>query len=141
VDPVALANWIPQLVERIGSNADPADSKVSPESLAGLAAMVSAKQVSRDAARDVLTLLVKEGGDPRTIVEREGLTALSDESDGLDEVIERAIASDPAAAEQVRAGNLRAIGPLIGFVKRETKGRADGAEVTRLIRERLEPSA
>jgi aspartyl-tRNA(Asn)/glutamyl-tRNA(Gln) amidotransferase subunit B len=139
VDPVALANWIPQLVERIGSDADPADSKVSPESLAGLAAMVSAKQVSRDAARDVLTLLVKEGGDPRTIVEREGLTALSDESDGLDEVIERAIASDPAAAEQVRAGNLRAIGPLIGFVKRETKGRADGAEVTRLIRERLEP--
>jgi aspartyl-tRNA(Asn)/glutamyl-tRNA(Gln) amidotransferase subunit B len=138
VDPVALANWIPQLVERIGSDADPADSKVSPESLAGLAAMVSAKQVSRDAARDVLTLLVQEGGDPRTIVEREGLTALSAESDGLDEVIERAIASDPAAAEQVRAGNLRAIGPLIGFVKRETKGRADGAEVTRLIRERLE---
>ncbi|HUZ28414.1 MAG TPA: Asp-tRNA(Asn)/Glu-tRNA(Gln) amidotransferase subunit GatB [Solirubrobacteraceae bacterium] len=138
VDPVALANWIPQLVERIGSDADPADSKVSPESLAGLAAMVSAKQVSRDAAREVLTLLVQEGGDPRTIVEREGLTALSGESDGLDEVIERAIASDPDAAEQVRAGNLRAIGPLIGFVKRETKGRADGAEVTRLIREHLE---
>jgi aspartyl-tRNA(Asn)/glutamyl-tRNA(Gln) amidotransferase subunit B len=139
VDPVALANWIPQLVERIGSDADPAESKVSPESLAGLAAMVSARQVSRDAARDVLTLLVQEGGDPRTIVEREGLTTLSAEADGLDEVIERAIASDPAAAEQVRAGNLRAIGPLIGFVKRETKGRADGAEVTRLIRERLEP--
>jgi aspartyl-tRNA(Asn)/glutamyl-tRNA(Gln) amidotransferase subunit B len=137
-DPVALANWIPQLVERIGSDADPADSKVSPQSLAALAAMVGAREVSRDAAREVLTLLVQEGGDPGTIVEREGLAALSPEEDGLDALIERAIDADPAAADQVRAGNLKAIGPLIGFVKRETKGRADGAEVTRLIRERLE---
>ena len=49
----------------------------------------------------------------------------------------RAIASDPAAAEQVRDGNMKAIGPLVGFVMRETKGRADGGEVTRLIREQL----
>jgi aspartyl-tRNA(Asn)/glutamyl-tRNA(Gln) amidotransferase subunit B len=32
---------------------------------------------------------------------------------------------------------VRAIGPLVGYVMRETKGRADGGEVTRLIRERL----
>ena len=54
-DPVTLANWIPPLIERIGSDQDPADSKVPPESLAALAAMVGAKEVSRDAARDVLT--------------------------------------------------------------------------------------
>ncbi len=32
---------------------------------------------------------------------------------------------------------MRAIGPLVGFVMRETKGRADGKEITQLIRERL----
>jgi aspartyl-tRNA(Asn)/glutamyl-tRNA(Gln) amidotransferase subunit B len=138
VDAVAVANWIPQLVERIGSDADPSDSKVSPESLAALAGMVSTKEVSRDAARDVLSMLVKEGGDPRSIVEREGLTALGAEGDGLEEAIDRAIGADPAAAEQVKAGNMRAIGPLVGYVMRETKGRADGGEVTRLIRQRLE---
>jgi aspartyl-tRNA(Asn)/glutamyl-tRNA(Gln) amidotransferase subunit B len=37
----------------------------------------------------------------------------------------------------VRDGNAKAIGPLVGFVMRETKGRADGGEVTRLIREQL----
>jgi aspartyl-tRNA(Asn)/glutamyl-tRNA(Gln) amidotransferase subunit B len=137
VDAVELANWIPQLVERIGSEADPADSKVSPESLARLAAMVKAKEVSRDAAREVLTVLVNAGGDPREIVKREGLGALSAEADGLVEIVDRAIASDPGAAEQVRAGNMRAIGPLVGYVMRETKGRADGGEVTRLIRERI----
>jgi aspartyl-tRNA(Asn)/glutamyl-tRNA(Gln) amidotransferase subunit B len=136
VEPAELANWIPQLVERIAGG-DPAQSKVAPESLARLAAMVKAREVSRDAAREVLTRLVEQGGDPRDIVEREGLGALSAEEDGLAEVVARAIESDPAAAEQVRAGNMRAIGPLVGYVMRETRGRADGGEVTRLIRERL----
>ena len=64
-DPVAIDNWIPQLIERIGADADPGQSNVSPQSLASLAAMVKAKEVSRDAAREVLTRLVSDGGDPR----------------------------------------------------------------------------
>jgi aspartyl-tRNA(Asn)/glutamyl-tRNA(Gln) amidotransferase subunit B len=132
---VELANWIPQLVERIGSDADPADSQVSPEALATLAAMVTAKEVSRDAAREVLTKLVQEGGDPRQIVEREGLGSLAGEADQLRALVAGAVAAEPDAADKVRAGNMRAIGPLVGYVMRETKGRADGGEVTRLIRE------
>src|SRR6185312_11969551 len=68
VTPVEVANWIPQLVERIGSGADPAESQVTPGALAALAAMVAAKEVSRDAGRDVLSKLVEEGGDPAAIV-------------------------------------------------------------------------
>ena len=137
LEPAELSNWIPQLVERIGSDADPASSNVTPESLATLATMVKAREVSRDAAREVLTLLVKEGGDPRAIVEREGLGAITAQDNGLAEIVDQAIASDPAAAEQVRAGNMKAIGPLVGHVMRETKGRADGGEITRLIRKAL----
>ena len=59
------------------------------------------------------------------------------EDDGIGEIVDRAIASDPAAAEQVKSGNGKAIGPLVGYVMRETKGRADGGEITRLIRQRL----
>jgi aspartyl-tRNA(Asn)/glutamyl-tRNA(Gln) amidotransferase subunit B len=140
--PVEVANWIPQLVERIRLDADadpdPADSRVSAAALASLAGMVAAKEVSRDAAREVLTALVAEGGDPRAIVEREGLGALSGEDgDGLAAIVDSAIAADPDAAEKVRGGNMKAIGPLVGYVMRETKGRADGGEVTRLIRERV----
>jgi aspartyl-tRNA(Asn)/glutamyl-tRNA(Gln) amidotransferase subunit B len=138
VTAVEVANWIPQLVERIGSDADPAESRVSPQALASLAAMVSAKEVSRDAAREVLTAIVSAGGDPRAIVEREGLGALGGEDcDGLAAIVDSAIAADPDAAAKVKAGNMKAIGPLVGYVMRETKGRADGGEVTRLIRERV----
>jgi aspartyl-tRNA(Asn)/glutamyl-tRNA(Gln) amidotransferase subunit B len=136
VDAVELANWIPELVQRIGSDSDPGESRVKPESLAALATMVKAREVSRDAAREVLSTLVDEGGDPRSIVEREGLGAIGGDGDLL-ELVDAAIAADPAAAEQVRAGNMKAIGPLVGYVRRESKGRADGGEVTRLIRERL----
>ena len=136
---IVIANWIPQLVERIGSDADPATSNVQPGALATLATMVAAKEVSRDAAREVLTTLVQSGGDPREIVAREGLGALSgDDGDQLRAIVDSALAADPDAAAKVREGNMKAIGPLVGYVMRETKGRADGGEVTRLIRERLE---
>jgi aspartyl-tRNA(Asn)/glutamyl-tRNA(Gln) amidotransferase subunit B len=133
---IELSNWIPQLVERIGSDADPADSRVAPQALASLAGLVARKQISRDAARDVLTRLVQEGGEPADIVEREGLGVL-DDGDELAAAVDRAIAAEPDAAAKVAAGNMKAIGALIGPVMRETKGRADGGEVTRLIRRRL----
>jgi aspartyl-tRNA(Asn)/glutamyl-tRNA(Gln) amidotransferase subunit B len=71
-------------------------------------------------------------------VAREGLGALrADDGDGLATIVDAAIAADPDAAAKVRKGNMKAIGPLVGYVMRETKGRADGGEVTRLIRERV----
>ena len=140
VDPVELSNWIPQLVQHIGPDVDPAACAVTPAALASLAAMVSAKRISRDAAREVLRLLVAEGGEPEALVEREGLGALDDDSadgGGLTAIVDGALAADPDAAAKVAAGNMKAIGPLVGRVMRETQGRADGGEVTRLIRERL----
>jgi aspartyl-tRNA(Asn)/glutamyl-tRNA(Gln) amidotransferase subunit B len=136
-DPVALANWIAQLVERIGPETDPATSKVTPGGLATLVTMVSAKEVNQNAAREVLTKLVDEGGDPRAIVEREGLAAISAEDSGLAEIVARAIEANPNAAAKVRDGNDKALGPLVGFVMKQTKGRADGGEVRRLILEQV----
>jgi aspartyl-tRNA(Asn)/glutamyl-tRNA(Gln) amidotransferase subunit B len=137
--PTALANWITgELVARLreADGAGPAESRVEPAAIARLAGMVEAKEISSGAARQVLAKLVAEGGDPAEVAEREGLAGVEDEGE-LAEIVTRAIASDPAAAERVREGNMKAVGPLVGFVMRETKGRADGGEVTRLIREQL----
>jgi aspartyl-tRNA(Asn)/glutamyl-tRNA(Gln) amidotransferase subunit B len=137
VDAVALANWLPSLVERIGPNADPAASNVTPAALAELTHLVSTKAISRDAGRTVLDRLVASGGEPKAIVEAEGLGSLSADDGGLADVVAAAIAADPAAAEKVKDGTPKAMGPLVGYVMRETKGRADGGEVARLIRAQL----
>jgi aspartyl-tRNA(Asn)/glutamyl-tRNA(Gln) amidotransferase subunit B len=138
-DPTALANWITgELVARLreADGAGPAESRVEPAAIARLAGMVEAKAISSGAARQVLAKLVAEGGDPAEVAEREGLAGVEGEGE-LAEIVARALEADPAAAEQVKGGNMKAVGPLVGFVMRETKGRADGGEVTRLIREQL----
>jgi aspartyl-tRNA(Asn)/glutamyl-tRNA(Gln) amidotransferase subunit B len=137
----AIANWVTgDLVARLRDagedDSDPAASRVTPGAIASLAGLAESKAVSSNAARQVLSTLVAEGGDPAEIVEREGLGQMEDSGE-LEEIVDRALEAEPDAAQKVRDGNMKAVGPLVGFVMRETKGRADGAEVTRLIRAKL----
>jgi aspartyl-tRNA(Asn)/glutamyl-tRNA(Gln) amidotransferase subunit B len=133
----ALANWVSgDLIARLGDDEDPGDSRVEPAALAALVGLVAAKHVSVGAARQVLDKLIAEGGEPGAIVEAEGLAAIGG-GDELAEIVAAALAANPDAAERVRGGNAKAIGPIVGAVMRETKGRADGGEVTRLVNQQL----
>ena len=85
----------------------------------------------------MLAALVAEGGDPAAIVEREGLAQMAADDGELEAIVAAAIAANPKAAEQIKAGNEKAIGAIVGAVMQETKGRADGGEVNRLIREKI----
>jgi aspartyl-tRNA(Asn)/glutamyl-tRNA(Gln) amidotransferase subunit B len=134
----ALANWIAgELAGRLGDGEDPASSRVQAGALAALVGLVGAKRVSVGAGRQVLDRLVADGGsDPAAIVEAEGLAAM-DGADELAAVVASALEANADAAERVREGNAKAIGPIVGYVMRETKGRADGTEVARLVHEQL----
>ena len=109
--------------------------KTEPQAFASLVAMVAEKQVSQSAGREVLAVLAAEGGDPAAIVEKQGLGKAG--SDELEGIVERAMADQADAIEKIRAGNDKAIGAIVGAVMKETKGRADGGEVQRMIRERI----
>ncbi len=135
----AIANWVTgELVaglRQVGEE-DPLASKATPESVAGLAGLVESKTISHNAGKQILEKLVSEGGDPAKLVESEGLAQISDSSE-LEAMVDAAIEAEPEAAEQVRSGNQKAIGRLVGAVMKESKGRADGGAVTKLIHERL----
>jgi aspartyl-tRNA(Asn)/glutamyl-tRNA(Gln) amidotransferase subunit B len=79
--------------------------------------------------------LIEDGGEPVAVVEAKGLGRA--ESGELEAIVERAIADNPDAVEKIRAGKGQAIGAIVGAVMRETKGRADGGEVQRMISERI----
>ncbi len=131
-----LANWVTgELVRHVGDG-NPAESAVRPDALASLVELVASREVTQKAAKEVLEELVSTGGDPRAIVAARGLGALAGD-DQLAGIVAAAIAADPDAAAKIRAGNAKAIGAIIGRVMRETKGRADGGEVTRLVHEQL----
>jgi aspartyl-tRNA(Asn)/glutamyl-tRNA(Gln) amidotransferase subunit B len=135
--PQALANWISgELLGRLAEGADPAASPVRPEAMAELVGLLAERQLSTGAARIVLERLLVDGGDPREIIEREGLSAMGG-ADELTAIVAAALEANAEAAERVRAGNAKAIGPIVGHVMRETRGRADGTEVARLVNELL----
>jgi aspartyl-tRNA(Asn)/glutamyl-tRNA(Gln) amidotransferase subunit B len=135
--PQPLANWLTnELVARLGADADPAESKVAPGAFARLVTMVATKEVTQGGARQVLDRLVADGGDPQAIVAAEGLGAVGG-ADELAPIVEAALAANPDVAEKLRTGDMKPIGVIVGHVMRETKGRADGGEVTRLVRQQL----
>ena len=107
-----------------------------PDALAELVGLVSVRRISVGAGRQVLDTLVADGGVPAQIVDAQGLAAM-DGGDELGAIVAAALAANADAAERVRQGNAKAIGPIVGHVMRETKGRADGTEVSRLIHEQL----
>jgi aspartyl-tRNA(Asn)/glutamyl-tRNA(Gln) amidotransferase subunit B len=129
-EPRVVANWVTELRSR-GETAS-----VEPGLLAQLAALVAARTVTAGNARVVLDRMVAGGGDPAEIIDREGLGAMEG-GDELAGIVARVIAENPDVAERVRGGNPKAMGALVGPVMRETKGRADGGEVNRLLREQL----
>jgi aspartyl-tRNA(Asn)/glutamyl-tRNA(Gln) amidotransferase subunit B len=70
------------------------------------------------------------------VVEAKGLGRAGE--DELGDIVDRAIADNPDAVEKIRAGKAQAIGAIVGAVMRETRGAADGGEVQRMIRAKLE---
>jgi aspartyl-tRNA(Asn)/glutamyl-tRNA(Gln) amidotransferase subunit B len=131
--PRRLANWTTNELIAALDERELADTRLEPQDLARLVAMVADKEVSAAAARTALPVLLDKG----SLDEAIGQSGLMGE-DELGAIVERAIADNADAVEKIRSGKQQAIGALVGAVMRETKGRADGGEVQRLIRERLE---
>jgi aspartyl-tRNA(Asn)/glutamyl-tRNA(Gln) amidotransferase subunit B len=140
LEPRVAANWVTgEFAGELRRQDDQplSESKVTPEALASLVSMVSAKRISHGSGKSVLEAMVAEGTDPEAVVSERGLEQISDSGE-LEKIVEKAIADNPKPAEQVRAGNEKAIGALVGAVMKETKGRADGGEVNRLLRRHLD---
>jgi aspartyl-tRNA(Asn)/glutamyl-tRNA(Gln) amidotransferase subunit B len=139
-EPKVVANWVTGELAAALRQAEveggATASKVSPEQLAALVGLVQEKKISHGSGKKVLAIMVAEGGEPDAIVEREGLAQMSDSGE-LEAIVEKAMTENADAVEKIREGNDKAIGAIVGAVMRETKGRADGGEVNRLIQERL----
>jgi aspartyl-tRNA(Asn)/glutamyl-tRNA(Gln) amidotransferase subunit B len=130
-----VANWVTgELAAALRSHPD--GRRPEPAQLADLIDRVDAKRISHRNGRDALGWAVEQSKDPAEFIGAQELEGGSD-SEELAGIVAAVIEADPAAAEQVRSGNGKAIGALVGAVMRETKGRADGGEVTRLLREQL----
>ena len=132
------ANWLTGEVAALASQ-HRVPLPASGLGIAGLAALVKlveAGTINGSTAKDLLAELYIEGGDPAALVAQRGLGQVGD-ADELGPLISDAIAANPKACEDFRAGREAALQSLVGSVMKETRGRADARLVTTLLRERL----
>jgi aspartyl-tRNA(Asn)/glutamyl-tRNA(Gln) amidotransferase subunit B len=114
----------------------PGTETLAPKRTGEVFTLIAERKITAPSGVEVLKALAEDDGDPAKIAEERGFLLISDSGE-LEGIVEAAIAANEAAAEQIRSGNGKAIGAIVGAVMKETKGRADGGEVTRLIREKL----
>ncbi|MFC1721042.1 Asp-tRNA(Asn)/Glu-tRNA(Gln) amidotransferase subunit GatB [Patescibacteria group bacterium] len=92
--------------------------------LAELVLMVSKNEISSRGAKEILKILVEDGGNARDIAEEKGLFQKSDEGE-IKKIVEQIISENQSAADEYRAGKEASLKFLIGQGMRATKGSAN----------------
>jgi len=131
-----VANWVSSNLN-LDESAD-LESVARIDDLLELAEMTDANEISSNAASELFNDLIAGATDPRKIAVEKNLLQLSDE--GAIAVIVDEVLADPAsqkAIEDVKSGNDKAIGYLVGQIMKKSQGKANPALAQKLIRERI----
>jgi aspartyl-tRNA(Asn)/glutamyl-tRNA(Gln) amidotransferase subunit B len=138
----AAANWlmgdVSSALNREG--VDIAESPVEASQLALLLKRIADGTISNNAAKKVFGLMweAKSGEENLAdiIIEREGLKQISD-TGALEAIVDEVLAANAKSVEQYKAGKEAAINALIGQCMKASKGKANPAQVTELLKKKL----
>jgi aspartyl-tRNA(Asn)/glutamyl-tRNA(Gln) amidotransferase subunit B len=137
-DARATANWVmgdlAGALKADGKEID--ESPVSAENLGHLVALIAQGKISGKLAKEIFPKMFASGDAPEAIMEREGLTSISDEG-ALGKIIDDVIAANPKQVEQYRGGKTAVMGFFVGQVMKASRGQADPAAVNRLLVSKL----
>lgn len=132
-----VANWFANAVDTEMPNYQ---MTLEQDKLIELATMVEKNELSSTAAKEIFNELIA-GTDrtPRQIAEAKNLLQVSDEGEII-KIVEDVLADPVAqkAVDDIKAGNDKAIGFLVGQVMKLSQGKANPALAQKLIREKLQ---
>ena len=111
-------------------------SRIPPEQLAGLLERIADKTISGKIAKDVFEGMWAGEGSASEIIEARGLRQITDSS-AIEAVVDAVIAAHSGQVAEYRAGKDKLIGFFVGQVMKDTRGKANPAEVNRILKERL----
>jgi aspartyl-tRNA(Asn)/glutamyl-tRNA(Gln) amidotransferase subunit B len=112
--------------------------ELSDDNYIELTKMVDDNELSSTAAKEVFLETIKTLQGPRVIAESKNLLQVSDEG-AIGAIVDEVLA-DPASAkaiEDIKNGNDKVIGFLVGQVMKKSQGKANPALAQKMIRERL----
>lgn len=132
------ANWIMGDITGYlnNENLSITDISLTPEALAELIQLIEANTISGKIAKELLPELLTKGGSPKKLVEKKGLTQISD-SATLESLIDEVLADHPQELEQYRNGKTKLQGFFMGQVMKRTSGRADPKATNQMLSKKL----
>lgn len=131
-----VANWVASNLNL--DETTELESVARIDDLVELAKMTEGNEVSSNAASELFNDLMNGAAEPRKIAEEKNLLQVSDES-AIAAIVD-AVLADPTsqkAIEDIKAGNDKAIGFLVGQIMKKSQGKANPGLAQKLIRERL----
>ncbi|MEO8784954.1 MAG: Asp-tRNA(Asn)/Glu-tRNA(Gln) amidotransferase subunit GatB [Candidatus Saccharimonadales bacterium] len=140
----AVANWMVNLEIPLRHQASDSDSLVTKAEpriklYEQVYQLVQADKLSSTAAKQLLTELLSAAKLPANIADyaqQQGLIQMSDNS-VVDKIVTTVLAANPQAAEDVKNGQDKAIGFLVGQVMKQSQGQANPQLAQQLIRSQL----
>jgi aspartyl-tRNA(Asn)/glutamyl-tRNA(Gln) amidotransferase subunit B len=137
-DPKTTANWV--MGDLMGllkaEGKEILDSPVSAAQLGDLVKRIAQGEVSGKLAKEIFAKMFSSGDAAGVIIEREGLKQISDTS-ALDSIIAGVIESNPKQVEQYKGGKTTVLNYLVGQAMKATRGQANVAVVTDLLKQKL----
>ncbi len=113
-----------------------ADTKLTPENLAGMITLINDGTISSKIAKKVFKELIENGGDAKEVVEAKGLVQLSDPAQLLP-MINEVLDNNQQSIDDFKNGKDRAVGFLVGQIMKATRGQANPGVVNKLLQEEL----
>lgn len=106
------------------------------DSLVKLSELASQSKVNSAGAKLIFSELMRHGGDPLAIAQDKQLLQVSDTAE-IEAVVQQVIADNAKAAEDVRRGEVKAIGFLVGQVMKASKGQANPQVARSLLQTKI----
>ncbi len=137
-DAKTCANWVlGELAAALNAaNLVVEQSRVSAPALARLLARVREGAISGKIAKDVFAAMWAGEGDADAIIERRGLTQISD-TGALAAAVDAVVAEFPAQLADYRAGNEKLLQFFVGQAMKRLRGQGNPQQLNALLRERL----
>jgi len=135
-DAKRVAFWLLRPQSDDDADATESDAKNIDEQLIKLSQMVEANKLSSTAAKEVLAEVQKTGANPEKVAAGKNLLQVSDEG-AITEIVKQVLVENTKAAEDVKNGEMKAIGFLVGQVMKLSQGKANPALATELIKKQL----
>ena len=113
-----------------------AESPITAESLGRLMELISDGTISGRIAKDVFVDMFESGEDALDIVERKGLTQISD-AGAILELVEAVISDNASKVAEFRNGKDKLFGFFVGQVMKKSQGKANPKLVNDLLKNKL----